>query len=119
MEQNYTKVVWVSDQYEKALKDELKTIKKEKRTKKIQKQIKKGKRIGMVFVKGVKANAFNPTTLGVCTVVGLAQGLKYSGNIKRGVLTGLVTLAAISVVGGIATVGRNMSTINMLSREDE
>lgn len=118
MEQTRTHV-WISDDYEQSLKNELKNVKKEKREKKIKKQLKKVKLIGKAFVVGVKGNAIEPTTLGFSTIIGLTQGLKYNGSIKRGVLSGLATLAAFSVVGGIATVGKYISEINKISREDE
>ena len=48
-------------------------------------------------------DAFN---LGVSTMVGLTQGLKYTGNWKRGLKAGLVTLGVITVVTTISTVGK-------------
>lgn len=112
MEQKSTNVVWIPDQYEQALRDELKIVKQEKRKKNIQKQLTNVKVVGEAFITGVKRDAFDATTVGVSTVVGLAQGLKYSGNVKRGLLTGLVTWAAISVAGGIAAAGKTMNAIN-------
>ena len=103
-----SKVIWIPDQYEQALKDELKNIKNEKREKKIQKNFNQVKNIGKAFISGAIDTAIDPTALALGTVVGLSQGLKYSGNAKRGLVAGLATLAVVSVVGGVAAAGKGM-----------
>ena len=49
--------------------------------------MKEAKLVGKIFVKGVINQATEPTTLMWAGAIGLIQGLKYKGNLKRGLIS--------------------------------
>lgn len=67
---------------------------------------------GRVFVLGCKKQAADSNTLGMATVVGLAQGLKYKGNFKLGIETGLAVFGVVCVSNGIKCVIQNWDVIS-------
>jgi len=109
---NMKNATWKMDDYEKSLKSE-------KNKKKIRKNLKRVKLIGKVFALAATKSMFSIETLGFGTALGLVQGLKYAGNFKKGLKTGVVTVAVISVVTAISTVANAMPSINkIVNRED-
>lgn len=112
--------MWVTDNYEQDLKKELNKVRKDKRKKKINKQIKKAKIIGTVFLHGAKDGILETNTLVWAAGMGLVQGFKYNGNLKRGLTSAAITAGAFGVVNGIANVKVNIARINEIaSREDK
>jgi len=109
---NMKNATWKMDDYQKGLK-------KEKNKKNIKKNLKRIKLIGKVFATATIKSAFSVETLTFGTVLGLVQGLKYAGSFKKGLQTGAVTIAVMSIVSGIATVANAISSINkFVARED-
>jgi len=66
----------------------------------------------IAFYQGAKISFFSPDTLFAGAAIGLYQGLKYNGNLKRGITAGLTTCAVIAGITGITTVAENMKKIN-------
>lgn len=64
-----------------------------------------------VFGKAFMAQATEEGTIASSFVVGLAQGVKYKGSVKNGVIAGIVTDVAISTVNGIIRVVQNWKDI--------
>lgn len=61
-------------------------------------------RLGQVFVGGCIAQLSQEGTFVVACGLGIIQGLKYKGNLKRGVLTALTVAGAITIANGIYNV---------------
>lgn len=57
-----------------------------------------------LFAAGFTAQVTDSETLGVAACVGIIQGLKYAGSMKRGVMAGAATLAVLGTVNGVRTV---------------
>ena len=89
---------------------EFKSISKEEKSKmeKLQKQSKMALK---AFTMAFGSMAADENTIGTATVVGLYQGLKYNGSLGRGVKAGVVTLVALSTVGGLANIHGNWDVI--------
>lgn len=64
------------------------------------------KTIGQVFIGGAKLVLEQDWTYGTAAIIGLTQGLKYTGSIKRGVIGGAATLGTIALANGIYNVAR-------------
>ena len=67
-------------------------------------KLSKPKFIATVFIGGFKSQLKQEWTLGTAASVGLYQGLKYGGNLIRGINGGLVTLAVMGATNGINNV---------------
>ena len=112
--------IWATDDYETGLKDELKKVRKEKKREKKNKLIKKVRLMSKVFYYSAKNEMFSDTTLSLAAIVGLGQGLKYNGNLKRGLTAGIATMGVFGVLSGIMNVHDNRKKIDeVASREDE
>ena len=86
--------------------------------KKIDEQLHKLELGVKVFAYSALNQAVATETLVVSGLVGLKQGLKYTGDFNRGLKAGLATTAVISGIAGIRNVVDNMETINdILKRE--
>lgn len=57
-----------------------------------------------VFGKGFSLQMVEEGTLAGSAIVGLAQGMKYKGDVKRGILSGLIFNAVVSTFNGIRVV---------------
>lgn len=88
---------WFEDDFQKSNK-------KRQRKMKINKKLKEAKLVGKIFVKGVINQATEPTTLMWAGAIGLIQGLKYKGNLKRGLISGTTTLGVFGVLNGVSNV---------------
>lgn len=109
---NLKGTTWNTDDYQKSLK-------KEKNRKNIRKNLKRVRLTSKVFAHATVKSMFATDTMVFGTVLGLVQGLKYNGNFKRGLTTGVVTIAVMGVVNGISTVANTMEKINEIAaRED-
>ena len=67
--------------------------------------------IGSTFAYGFVKQLESTELFSLGIGVGIHQGLKYNGSLKRGVVSGLTTVAAIGVVSGVRTVWANRETI--------
>jgi hypothetical protein len=76
--------------------------------------LKKAKIAGELFAKGAKDGATSELAVTVSVFVGAYQGLKYGGNLRRGVTGGLVQLSAFAIVGGVMNVINNKYLINQV-----
>lgn len=75
--------------------------------------IAKAKMAGKLFVAGAVKQLTDDSTLVTAVTVGLYQGMKYTGNAKRGLIAGAVTAGAISAVNGAATLIKNQEVIKV------
>lgn len=64
-----------------------------------------------VFGKGFKMQMFEEGTMAASAVAGISQGLKYKGDIRRGVVAAFVVDAAISAFNGIRCVVQNWEVL--------
>lgn len=64
-----------------------------------------------VFGKGFKVQMFEEGTMAASAATGLYQGLKYKGDIRRGLVAALVVDAAISSFNGIRCVIQNWEVL--------
>ena len=83
------------------------------------KNLRKAKLVGVAFLNGFEHAAIDEDNLSIAGFVGLYQGLKYNGNLKRGITSGLVTLAVFSTIDGVRTVTKNWKTIMDSNEENE
>lgn len=60
--------------------------------------------IGVTFIGGAKSQLKQEWVYSMAVVVGLSQGLKYTGSLKRGIIGGAATLGAIAVANGVYNV---------------
>ena len=112
MNVNMKNVTWEMDDYQKSLK-------KEKNRKNIRKNLKRVRLMSTLFAHATVKSMFASDTLAFSTALGLIQGLKYQGNFKKGLVTGLATMTVMGVVIGISTVANAMEKINeVAARED-
>lgn len=103
MKLNMKNVTWKMDDYEKELK-------RTKRVKKFKKNLVKTMVNSTLFAKATKEAAMN--SLAFSGVIGLMSGLKYGGNWKRGVISGVTTLGVISVLSGVSEVYKYRNEVN-------
>lgn len=112
MNVNMKNATWKMDDYQKSLK-------KEKNRKNIRKNLKRVRLTSKVFAHATVKSMFASDTLAFSTALGLIQGLKYQGNFKKGLVTGLATMTVMGIVNGISTVASVMEKINeVAARED-
>lgn len=95
---------WVEDDFQKSNK-------KRQRRIKFNKSLSNFKLVGKCFVKGASAWICDPAALLTVGTVGLSQGFKYNGNLKRGLIAGGITAGVIGAIGGIATIQKNWELI--------
>lgn len=62
---------------------------------------------GKLFLDGFKAQALDESTFGAALCLGIWNGCKYKGNLKRGIKTGLMTELVFCTANGIRNVLRN------------
>ena len=78
--------------------------------------------IRIIFVGAFKHQLIQEDTLLVCTGIGLGQGFKYDGNLKRGLEAALVTAVVIGTVSGVINVIDNWDKLDKvvegLEKED-
>lgn len=60
-----------------------------------------------LFSKGFVVQALDSSTISLGLGIGIMQGLKYNGNFKRGLTTGLVVMGVVSTVNGLRNVIEN------------
>lgn len=60
--------------------------------------------VGQVFIGGVKKQLEQEWVWETAAAIGLYQGLKYTGSIKRGIVGGVAALAVISGANGMSNV---------------
>lgn len=71
----------------------------------------KGKLIGDIAVSSVMKEIANETTVKMGVGVGLLQGLKYNGNLKRGVKAGLTTVGVVAGMNAVMNIASNWDNI--------
>lgn len=86
---------------------EVKDVKKEG----FDKLKKRVKTTGKLFKDGFVAQVTDPRTITSSTLVGIQQGMKYKGDVVRGVKAGAVTLGALGAVNGVVNVLNNLPQI--------
>lgn len=91
---------WVEDDFQKESKKKAKSL----RSLLLKKKMKKALLYGKVFAKGFGSQAVDPTTMILAGSVGLSQGFKYNGNLKRGLVAGAITMGVMGIIGGIVKV---------------
>ena len=77
----------------------------------MKKLVKKANKIGELFIEGALNQLTVDGTMQMVTVVGLYQGLKYNGNLSRGIKAGGATLIVLSCLNGARTVVANRHQI--------
>ena len=82
------------------------------------KLLKRADLIRVVFVGGVKKQLKQEWTWSAAAVIGLHQGLKYSGNIKNGVAGGVATIAVIAGINGLYNVADCWDKIMKVTEEE-
>ena len=78
------------------------------------KTLEKAKFVGQAFMDGAKHQLKQPITIGAATYIGIGQGLKYNGSIKRGVETGVVIVGVMVAAAGVYNVIYNWDRISEL-----
>lgn len=76
--------------------------------------VRKAKAVGEVFIEGALAQLADPGTLSIAATVGLFQGLKYNGNLVRGIKGGTATLGVLAAVNGIRCIFKNIDYIKQV-----
>lgn len=93
---------WNEDDYQKTEKQN----KKSQRKIKFNKGVGRIKSVGKIFVKSFGMQAVEPSTLVLAGLIGLGQGFKYNGNLKRGLVAGAVTMSVMGTIYGITNVAK-------------
>lgn len=70
--------------------------------------------VAQVFKGGAKEQLKQQWVFGAAAAVGLSQGLKYNGSIKRGTVGGLATIVVIAAANGFSEVMNNWDKIKNL-----
>lgn len=63
------------------------------------------------FADGAAQQLNEPITIGLAAGVGLIQGFKYGGSIKRGINGGIAILVVYALAGGYMNVANNMDKL--------
>jgi len=71
----------------------------------------KMKATGIIFKNGFNAQFEHAHTYSVAGTCGIIQGLKYSGSLKKGVVTTVVVLGGLATLNGVREVIRNRTVI--------
>ena len=66
---------------------------------------------GALFINGFSRTFTGEENIQIAAAVGLYQGLKYNGSLKRGLKAGAVTMGAIATINGVLTVMGNLELI--------
>lgn len=69
------------------------------------------KRVVDVFYGGFKAQLVDDSTYVVSLSVGVYQGLKYNGSLKRGITAGVTMVGVLGAVNGVQSVFKNAAYI--------
>lgn len=77
----------------------------------MKKILRQAKMVGYLFGKGIFKQAQENDTLALASMVGLSQGLKYTGSLVRGLKAGIVTVLVIGAVNGGRTIYANRVAI--------
>ena len=90
---------------------QFKSINKEEKSKmdKLQKQ---AKMTGQLFMMGFSNTFKGEENIQVAAAVGLYQGLKYNGSVKRGLKAAGATMGVIATINGTLAVMSNMDIIS-------
>ena len=64
-----------------------------------------------LFSKGFVVQAMDSSTISLGLDIGIMQGVKYNGNFKRGLTTGLVVMGVVSAANGLKNVIENAHII--------
>lgn len=75
------------------------------------------KKVSQVFGEGVKGSLQNETGWGIATVVGIWHGLKYNGNLVRGLKGGLTVLGVFALADGVRNLVNKWDTIPSYKEE--
>jgi exosortase/archaeosortase len=78
----------------------------------VKKLKRKAKRIGYITIGSVLKQISDGATLSLGIGVGLIQGLKYNGSLKRGIKAGLVTVGVVASVNVVRNIADNWEAIN-------
>lgn len=73
--------------------------------------IRKAEVAGKLFFDGAKESAVAPETINTAAVMGLIQGLKYRGDLKRGVQGTVATVVILSGAKGLEKVVREWEQV--------
>lgn len=57
-----------------------------------------------VFKQGFMAQVFDEDTIGISVITGIAQGLKYKGDVKRGLITAVTMEIVFGTANGLRQV---------------
>ena len=68
-------------------------------------------RTGKAFSTGFGLVFTSPEALGVSATIGIYQGLKYNGSLKRGVKAGVVVATVYGCINGVMSVAGNKKYI--------
>lgn len=83
------------------------------------KTLEKANFVSTVFIGGVKKQLKEEVTWGTALTLGLYQGLKYKGNIKSGLITGVTVLGMTSAANGVYNIVYHWDKIKeALKKED-
>lgn len=78
------------------------------------KKLEKVKFVAQTFADGAVAQLKEPVTIGLAAGVGLIQGFKYNGSVKRGINGGIAILVVYGIVGGYMNVANKWNNINKI-----
>lgn len=101
---------WFDDDFQKEGK-------KTSRKLKAKKILRNTKYVGKKFVGGVAKQVVQPDTLLMGGLVGLIQGFKYSGNVKRGIVAGLITVGVMGCINGISNAAKGIDEIRKVDKK--
>jgi len=76
--------------------------------------VEKAEFIGKMIMDAGKNQMKQEWVIELAACIGLAQGLKYNGSIKRGVVGAAATIGAIGLANGISNVIKHWDTIKSL-----
>ena len=77
----------------------------------MKKFVRKAKLIGYIFGKGFACQMAETNTFGAAATIGLYQGLKYNGNLVRGLKASGATLVVICAANGARMIFHNIDAI--------
>lgn len=78
----------------------------------------KVKFVGTVFVGGCKEQLKQPWVIGTAAGIGLSQGLKYNGSIKRGITGSVATITVLCAANGVYNIVTFWDKIKEVAKEE-
>lgn len=108
----------LTERYQES-KQNIKTKKESKKERRQMKTFERAQMVAVVFKGGVKKQLTQADTLEASAVVGIYQGLKYGGNVRRGIKGAAMVAGGLAAVNGVINVVENWDAIKEATSKDE